>query len=162
MRGAVGVARVCGADVPLVRAGALLHDVGRAHDHGIGHLLEGMRIARERRLHPAVIRIIQRHVGAGLDEDDVGELRLPPGGYMPETLEEKIVAHCDNLIEDHVRSIGEVIGELRSRGYPRAAQRAIQLHEELSGLIGEELGAFLSRIDLRPLTGPCSAYTSRR
>ncbi|MDO5846422.1 MAG: phosphohydrolase, partial [Methanocorpusculum sp.] len=37
------------------------------------------------------------HTGAGLSEDDCVLLGLPPADCVPKTLEEKIVAHADNL-----------------------------------------------------------------
>ena len=44
-----------------------------------------------------VTEIIRCHTGAGLSEDDCVLLNLPPSNCVPKTLEEKIVAHADNL-----------------------------------------------------------------
>ncbi|MBM4236900.1 MAG: HDIG domain-containing protein, partial [Euryarchaeota archaeon] len=44
---AVRIAERCDADLDLVKAGALLHDIGRSRTHGVGHAVEGARIARE-------------------------------------------------------------------------------------------------------------------
>ena len=45
-----------------------------------------------------IIKITTRHIGAGIPSKEAEVLGLPPGDYMPNTLEEKIVAHADNLI----------------------------------------------------------------
>ena len=44
------------------------------------------------------VNITLKHIGAGIPSDEAEILELPPGDYMPCTLEEKIVAHADNLI----------------------------------------------------------------
>ena len=43
------------------------------------------------------MNIIERHIGAGITEREAEKLGLPVKSYLPETLEEKIVAHADNL-----------------------------------------------------------------
>ena len=45
-----------------------------------------------------VLNIIERHIGAGITEQEAEKLGLPKKSYVPQTLEEKIVAHADNLI----------------------------------------------------------------
>ena len=45
-----------------------------------------------------VQNIVERHIGAGLSEDEAIKLGLPKKSYIPQTIEEKIVAHADNLI----------------------------------------------------------------
>ena len=44
-----------------------------------------------------IINIVERHIGTGLTEDDARQLGLPIKDYTPQTLEEKIVSHADNL-----------------------------------------------------------------
>ncbi len=80
---AVEIAMRCNADVPLVRAGALLHDVGRARTHGVRHAIEGASIIRGRGLPGEVVLIVQKHMGAGFTSDEAKEMGLPPGDYMP-------------------------------------------------------------------------------
>ena len=96
---AMEMARLSSADLELVSAGALLHDLGRCRQHDIRHVSEGARIARDRALPESLVRVIERHVAAGLTEEEAKEFGLPPGVYMPETLEEKIVCHADNLVK---------------------------------------------------------------
>jgi uncharacterized protein len=86
------------ADRDLIRKGALLHDIGRSRTHGITHAIEGVEIARKYGYSQDVLNIIERHIGAGITEEEAERLGLPKKSYLPQTLEEKIVAHADNLI----------------------------------------------------------------
>ena len=86
------------ADTDLIRKGALLHDIGRSRTHGITHAIEGVEIARGYGYSDEVLNIIERHIGAGITAEEAVKLGLPEKSYVPETLEEKIVAHADNLI----------------------------------------------------------------
>lgn len=86
------------ADKDLIRKGALLHDIGRSRTHGITHAVEGVEIARGYGYPVEVLNIIERHIGAGITAEEAVKLGLPEKSYVPETLEEKIVAHADNLI----------------------------------------------------------------
>ena len=85
-------------DKDLIRKGALLHDIGRSKTHGITHAIEGVEIARKYGYGEDVLNIIERHIGAGITEEEAMKLGLPKKSYIPQTLEEKIVAHADNLV----------------------------------------------------------------
>ncbi len=85
-------------DLDLVREGALFHDIGRSKTHGIEHAVVGAEIAKELGVDERVIRIIERHIGSGITRDEAISLGLPPKDYLPETVEEKIVAYADNLL----------------------------------------------------------------
>jgi uncharacterized protein len=85
-------------DEDLIRKGALLHDIGRSKTHGITHAIEGVEIARGYGYPIDVLNIIERHIGAGITASEAVKLGLPEKSYIPQTLEEKIVAHADNLI----------------------------------------------------------------
>jgi len=100
MKVAEAIALRCGADIELVRAGALLHDLGRSRTHGIRHGVDGVLLAREKDLPEDLVLIIQKHVGAGITPDDARSLGLPPLDYIPSRLEEKVVCHADNLVDD--------------------------------------------------------------
>jgi len=137
---ALPIAIGCGADVDLVSAGAMLHDLGRAEEHGMSHAVVGVRLAEERGLDQRIVEIIRRHIGAGLDEQDVQEMGLPPGDYIPRSLEEKIVAHADNLVNDNrVWYYQNALEKMISKGLFRAADRLQILHNELSALYGMDL-----------------------
>ena len=86
------------ADTDLIRKGALLHDIGRSRTHGITHAIEGVKIAKKHGYDDDVLNIIERHIGAGITAEEAVKLGLPEKSYVPQTLEEKIVAHADNLI----------------------------------------------------------------
>ena len=129
-------------DVDLVRSGALLHDVGRSKTHGIKHGVVGAEIARSLGLSESVIMIIERHIGGGIPADEAEDLGLPPGNYMPETIEEKIVTYGDKLVErgrevDINVTLGHYQKDLGEE-HP-AVLRLIALHEEMAELIGSEI-----------------------
>ena len=85
-------------DEDLIRKGALLHDIGRSKTHGITHAIAGVEIAKRHGYPIDVLNIIERHIGAGITENEAVKLGLPEKSYVPQTLEEKIVAHADNLV----------------------------------------------------------------
>lgn len=87
------------ADIDLVNAGALLHDIGRSRTHSIAHGQVGADICRELCIPEKICLIVERHIGAGLPAEECREYGLVPKDCVPVTLEEKIVAHCDNLIK---------------------------------------------------------------
>jgi uncharacterized protein len=91
------------ADYALVEAGSMLHDIGRSRTHTIHHAQEGADILRTRGIPEAVARIVECHTGAGLTADECTLLGLAPRDCMPQTTEEKIVTHADNLIAGHRR-----------------------------------------------------------
>lgn len=144
-------------DRDLVIAGSLLHDLGRAKDHSIMHAVIGANMARELGLPKEIEDIIRKHTGAGLDDQDVREMGLPAGDYIPRTIEEKIVAHSDNMVSDntvvsHMHSVDKLMG----KGAVRGAARVADLHLELSKLYGEDLDIIVGLIGERPkIVGPC-------
>ncbi|WP_406671387.1 TIGR00295 family protein [Methanolobus sp. ZRKC4] len=85
-------------DLELVEIGGLLHDLGRAKSHGIDHAIVGVDIAKENHIEPMVQEIIKRHIGAGITPEEAIKFGLPEDDYIPCTMEEKIVAHADNLL----------------------------------------------------------------
>lgn len=86
------------ADKDLIKKGALLHDIGRSKTHGISHAVEGAKIVKQYGYPEEVQNIVERHIGAGITEDESVKLGLPKKSYIPQTIEEKIVAHADNLL----------------------------------------------------------------
>lgn len=139
---AVRIAKHCkrSVDIQLVEIGGLLHDIGRSSTHGIRHAVEGARIAYEKELPDELIKIIERHIGAGLTEDDARRFGLPIKSYMPETLEEKIVAHADNLISGSKKApVAEAVQRLVRMHEMEGAKRILALHKELSEICGTDL-----------------------
>ena len=86
-------------DRDLVEVGALLHDIGRGVTHDLHHAQVGGEICRSLGLDEAVASIVERHIGAGLTADECSLLGLAPRDCVPRTIEEKIVAHTDNLVK---------------------------------------------------------------
>lgn len=86
------------ADKDLIKKGALLHDIGRSKTHGISHAVEGAKIVKQYGYPEEVQNIVERHIGAGITEYESVKLGLPKKSYIPQTIEEKIVAHADNLL----------------------------------------------------------------
>ncbi len=121
-------------DRELVRMGALLHDIGRARSHGIEHAVVGAEMAREMGVDERIVRIIERHIGAGITADEARILGLPDKDYVPQTPEEKIVAYADNLIKGNKETSFEAAFEefrnIPGIGKP-AIERFIRLHEEI-------------------------------
>lgn len=159
------MAKRSGADLKLVRAGALLHDVGRSRTQGVMHVAESARIARQRGLPEELVRVIERHVAAGLTQREAKGLGLPDGNYMPETLEEKIVCHADNLVKgpSGTQTMEEALNEIVRRGYPVTAERMRAMHAELSERCGIDIDDIVRMLRAEPpLKGPCAAYTSQK
>lgn len=138
-------------DVELVARGALLHDIGRSISHGIDHSYLGADLLRQPPPVPeALARIVETHTGAGISPEDARAAALPDRDFIPRTLEEKIVAHADNLYSGEKRcSMEHVIAKYESRGLQRAGAGIVRLHDELSGLLDVDLEA-LSPLDLGP------------
>ncbi|MBE3121625.1 MAG: HDIG domain-containing protein [Thermoplasmata archaeon] len=137
---AVRIAKKAHANIQLVEAGALLHDIGRSKSQGIMHGVEGAKIATELGLPLSIVNIIERHLGAGIPLEEAATLGLPPKDYMPITLEEKIVAHADNLIDnDREHSIEKEVEKALQKGHTKHAERLMELHRELSQRCGMDL-----------------------
>jgi uncharacterized protein len=102
-------------DTDLVLAGAWLHDIGRSKTHGIAHGQIGADICRELGYSEKIARIVECHIGAGLTREECRRLGLAPRDCVPSTLEEKIVAHADNIVKG-VREI--TIDESIARAAP--------------------------------------------
>ena len=111
-----------------------MHDIGRSKTHGIRHAVVGAEIARKYGYDEEILNIIERHIGAGITEDEAVKLGLPKKSYIPQTLEEKIVAHADNLTSGSEEvSIDFVIAKWKRtiEDSDDNIERLIKLHEEL-------------------------------
>lgn len=137
---AVKMARRCEADVRLVEAGALLHDIGRGRTHGIAHAVEGADLAKDLGLPRGIVWIIERHIGGGITKGEAERLGLPARNYLPDSLEEKLVAHADNLIAGNTRvAVGSTVNDLVRRGLADSARRVVALHKEMSAACGMDV-----------------------
>lgn len=126
-------------DLALVEVGALLHDIGRSITHSVHHAVIGADLAKKANLPDQVISIIKRHVGGGITANEAEALGWPKDVYVPVTLEEKIVAYADKLIERaDIAPIEVTIEKLRREKMYEAAERVRKLYEEVTRLIGED------------------------
>ncbi len=152
------------ADPVLVTAGALLHDIGRAVDHSIMHANVGADMLSDAGMPAELVDIVRKHTGAGLDAQDAIEMGLPEGDYIPSSIEEKIVAHADNMVSDNRLVYHEhSVDKLMTKGAVRGAERVEALHRELSTMYGEDLDVLVRRLGEYPvLKGPCAKYLDDR
>jgi len=86
------------ADRELVRLGGLFHDIGRSRTHDIAHAIAGVEIGRALGFSEQLLKIIERHIGAGITAAEARRLGLPEQDYLPLTREEQLVSYADNLI----------------------------------------------------------------
>jgi len=86
-------------NLDLVAKGAIIHDIGRSVTHGLEHADAGGEICKKLGMGEEIISIVERHIGAGLKSEERVKAGLAPGDRIPQTLEEKIVAHADNLVK---------------------------------------------------------------
>ena len=123
-------------DIELVKTGALLHDIGRSKTNGIDHAVVGAEILKSMGFPDSIANIALRHIGAGIPKEEAMLLGLPTKDYIPLTLEEKIVAHADNLIHwDKEVDLDFVIKKWKERlgeNHP-SIPRIIKLHHEIIG-----------------------------
>lgn len=126
-----------------VLAGALLHDIGRSVTQDIRHASLGAALLRadapgtwdER-----VVLMVERHTGAGIDATEAATLGLPVKDYTPRTLEEKIVAHADNLYSGDKRLDLEALrAKYEAKRLPAAWAKIAALHDELSRTLDVDL-----------------------
>jgi uncharacterized protein len=97
------------ADRELVRAGCLLHDIGvyRLYDvtgridfrQYVRHGVLGHELLREEGFPEETCRFCSCHTGMGLTRDDIERqgLPLPPGDYVAESIEERLVMYADKF-----------------------------------------------------------------
>ena len=86
-------------DPDFVETGAILHDIGRSKSHGIDHGIKGSEILRNSEF-SEFAGVCETHLGAGIDKEEAPSLGLSAKDYIPKTLEEKVIAHADNLTAD--------------------------------------------------------------
>ncbi len=138
---AVGIAekiRAAGheVDVEFIETAALLHDIGRSRTQEMRHNVEGADILKK---YPRYARVAERHIGAGITKAEAAELGLPAKDYLPETLEEGIIAYADNLVdEDRVVSFDETLDRFKRELGPQhpAVGRLKKLHRRITEIGG--------------------------
>jgi uncharacterized protein len=91
-----------GVDADLIRAGSLLHDIGvyrLGQADYIRHGLLGYELLRDEGFPEEICRFASRHTGVGITTEDVLRqgLPIPPGDYVAETPEERLVMYADKF-----------------------------------------------------------------
>ncbi|VVB74259.1 HD domain protein [Candidatus Tiddalikarchaeum anstoanum] len=109
-------------DVELCTIGGLLHDIGRSKTHSITHGVEGAKLLEA---YPNLARIAKTHTGAGIDKAEAKKLGLPPGDYIPRTVEEKIVCYSDKLSDN---------GKISDNVIPRVKRMENELGKDHSSI----------------------------
>jgi uncharacterized protein len=131
---AVKLSKNLNVDVQLVKQGSLLHDIGRSRTNGIKHGIIGSEIVIQYGFDDEVAKIVERHIGAGIPKKEAKILGLPEKDYIPVTLEEKIVAHSDNLLNGSEEvDLEFTINKWKSKmdDYQKPVERIKKLHKEL-------------------------------
>lgn len=129
-----------GVDRDVVQQAALLHDVGRSVTQDVRHASVGADLLREDAWPEPVVLAVERHTGAGIDAAEAASLGLPVKDYTPRSLEQKIVAHADNLYSGDKRlGLDALRGKYLAKGLPNALAKIEALHAELAGLLGADL-----------------------
>ena len=117
-------------DGDLVRAGALLHDIGvyqlygeegeLDHANYIRHGVLGHDLLAGEGLPERICRFASHHTGVGISRDEVIRqgLPIPPGDYIAETGEETIVMYADKF---HTKSLPPAF--LTAAGYAARVSR---------------------------------------
>ena len=133
-------AGVPGVDMNIIRTGSILHDIGRLitgpGKQGIRHGIVGGEILLREGL-PKHARIAENHIGAGILKEDIiaQKLPLPHKDFVPQTTEEKIICHADNLVfYDRVGTVDEAIQRYRKELGEKYAQRIAALAREVESL----------------------------
>jgi uncharacterized protein len=136
------------ADRELVRAGALLHDIGvyrlydeRGHlDHSqyLRHGVLGHELLAAEGLPRTLCRFCSCHTGVGLTREDVeaGGLPIPVADYLAETVEERLVMYADKF---HSKSHpGRFLSAEAYRGYvARFGPAKVRAFDRLVAEFGE-------------------------
>ena len=120
-------------DISLVRIGALLHDIGRAKTHDVDHAIVGAQVAEDYGLSPSIQLIIERHVGGGIAKEEARKLGFPEKSYVPVSLEERLVAYADKMVDGSTIVSIEVVIErflLHSHIPNSSIERLMHWHRE--------------------------------
>lgn len=103
-------------DRELVTIGALLHDIGRSKTHEPSHGFVGGKLLRDIGVDERIVKIAERHVGAGIPADEAKTLGLPERDFIPETIEEKIVCYADKVaFGTRIGTAREVVAQLEEQ-----------------------------------------------
>jgi len=130
-------------------AAAILHDLGRTQVQDVRHASVGSRLLRDdgpQAWDARVVLAVDRHTGAGIDAAEAAALGLPVRDYTPKSLEERLVAHADNLAPDgRFLPAPELRAKYEAKGLGAAWARIERLHGSLCRELGADLEAVASQ-----------------
>lgn len=145
---AIEMAERCGADLDMVRAASLLHDIAKTSTLGIDHALKGSEILQEMNIDHRIVEIVRKHTGAGISREEARNLSLPDLDYIPRTTEEMIVAHADNLVMGNGFVHVEVIQDMyRRKGLLEASERLGDLDRKIADIINLETSSLVDMLN---------------
>jgi len=132
-------------DIKFLITASLLHDIGRFKKGTEGystirHGIIGAEILRKEGLDEKYALVCERHIGSGIDEEDIKEqnLDLPIKNYNPKTIEEKIINYADSLIFGNKEgTIEQVLGRYRKEVGEKLVEKTKKLHNEIEKLRGK-------------------------
>jgi len=82
--------------------------------------------------------VCERHLGGGVTEEDVKEkgLPIPPKDYLPETIEERIIAYADNLLfDDKPKDSVDVVKRFTKELGSKIGARVKKLHDDIENMM---------------------------
>ena len=114
-------------DWEAVRAGALLHDIGRNRVQTVRHGLEGAEMLWDQGVDDRVVEMVRKHVGAGISPEEAESLGMPDFDFLPRTLEERIVCFADKMVDaDRVRPFEVEVERFTRKGHDVERLRALK------------------------------------
>ncbi len=136
------------ANVRIVEAAALLHDIGRAFTHTTDHVPQGVAFLQDEGIHEAVVSCVACHMGAGIPQETADAWGWPPDRrYMPETIEEKIVCHADTLtFGTRHGTLEDAVTKFQDRDLEHVARRVQALHEDLEARLRVDLSRLVQQL----------------
>ncbi|MDP2750491.1 MAG: HD domain-containing protein [Nanoarchaeota archaeon] len=123
-------------DIPFIKSGSLLHDIGRSKcppktKSSIKHGIIGAKLLRQKGLFRHA-DLAERHIGAGITKTEAKKLGLPAKDYLPLSIEEKIIAHADNLVfGDKIKNFQMAYDCFEKELGKRYAQRLVKLKTQV-------------------------------
>ena len=135
-------------DKKAVVRGALLHDIGRTKEHSVKHGFFGGEILRKDGYNKKIIRIVENHVGGGIDKQACAKLGMPVRDFIPISLEEKIVCLADKYVEDNqIKPLEETLSKFNEiLGDGNKANKGIlKIKKELESLIKKKIESIISK-----------------
>ena len=129
-------------DLDVIRAAALLHDIGRSKTRAVSHGEEGAEILMKEGLDNRVVQAVRCHVGAGISLEEARSMGLPGHDYIPRTLEERIVCFADKMVgSDKLMSFNDEVERFTRKKHD--VYRLLELKNGLHRELGQDPEKFV-------------------